>query len=90
MAPLLRGPRQTGRLLGASATAVYVDFDTNSVPRVLALLPPTSVRLPLGMVVAGTLPPIAGDPAVVVGELSHQGRQRPPVLAATHGTLAEC
>ena len=51
MAPLLRGPRQTGRLLGASATAVYVDFDTDGVPRVLALLPPTSVRLPLGMVV---------------------------------------
>ena len=68
VAPLLRGPRQTGRLLGASATAVYVDFDTDGVPRVLALLPPTSVRLPLGMVVAGSLPPIAGDPAVVVGE----------------------
>ena len=31
-------------------------------------MPPSSVRLPLGMVVGGTLPAIAGDPTVVVGE----------------------
>jgi hypothetical protein len=68
LAPLLLGRPQTGRLLGASPAAVYLGFDVDDVPGVVALLPPTSVRLPLGMVVAGPLPPIGGTPTVVVGD----------------------
>jgi hypothetical protein len=43
---------------------VYVGFDGGGV---VALLTSASVRLPLGMVLSGTLPAIAADPAVVVG-----------------------
>jgi len=68
LAPLLLGRRRTGRLLGASDAAIYLRFDLDDAPAVVALLPPTSVRLPLGMIVAGTLPAIAVEPAVVVGE----------------------
>jgi len=65
LAPVLLGPHRAGRLLGASPAAVYLGFET---PGVVALLPPSSVRLPLGIVVAGTLPEIADGSTVVVGE----------------------
>jgi len=68
VAPLLRGPHRTGRLLGASPAGVYAGFDAGGDPAVVALLPRSSVRLPLAMVVAGSLPAIAAHPAVVVGD----------------------
>jgi hypothetical protein len=67
LAPLLRGPRRTGRLLGASRAAIYLRFDIEA-PGVVALLPPSSVRLPLGVVVSGTLPAITAHHAVAIGE----------------------
>jgi hypothetical protein len=68
LAPLLQGPPRTGWLLGASPAAVYLRFEDVTGPEVVAVVPPSSVRLPLGMVVAGTLPEIASDPTVVIGE----------------------
>jgi Protein of unknown function (DUF2877) len=62
------GPARVGRLLGASPAGVYLRFDVVDAPDVVALLPASSVRLPLAMVVADPLPSIAGDPAVLVGD----------------------
>lgn len=67
LSDLLLGPPQAGLLLGASEAAIYAGFD-DGVPGVVALLPPTSVRLPLGMVIGGSLPVMASDAAVLVGE----------------------
>ena len=67
VAPLLNGTRRAGVLLGASAAAIYLRFDGPTDPDVVALVPTSSVRLPLAMVVAGALPALAGDPPVEVG-----------------------
>jgi hypothetical protein len=37
-------------------------------PDVVALVPTSSVRLPLAMVFAGALPALAGNPSVLIGE----------------------
>jgi hypothetical protein len=68
LASLLRGPHLTGRLLGASPVAIYLRFNSMEPPGVVALLPPSSVRLPLGMVVSATLPALTAHEPVAVGE----------------------
>jgi Protein of unknown function (DUF2877) len=68
IAPLLEGPRREGRLLGASPAAVYAGFGLDGIPEVVALLPSSSVRLPLAMVVVGPLTAPRPDDLVVVGE----------------------
>jgi hypothetical protein len=55
-------------VLGASPAAIYLRFEGAPHPDVVALVPTSSVRLPLAMVVAGALPALAGDPPVEVGE----------------------
>ena len=67
--PLLLGPRRPGRLLGASAAAAYVHVEGAGAVDVIALVPPSSVRLPLAMVVGGALPPVGGDVSVGDGAL---------------------
>jgi Protein of unknown function (DUF2877) len=67
LASLLDGPTQTGRLLGASAAAVYLKFDVGT-PSIMALVPPTSVRLPLAMVLTGELPAVSDDGVIVAGD----------------------
>lgn len=93
IAPLLEGPRREGRLLGASPAAVYVGFGLDGTPEVVALLPSSSVRLPLAMVVAGPLTAPGPDALVAVGEgvlaVGHESwvptrwfNPRPPSLSA--------
>lgn len=68
MAPLLGGPRSAGHVLGASPAAIYLRFDDVADPNVVALVPTSSVRLPLAMVVGQPLPALVGDPRVEAGD----------------------
>ncbi len=68
LAPLLHGTRRAGQVLGASPAAIYLRFDGVADPDVVALVPTSSVRLPLAMVVGGALPALVGDPPVEVGD----------------------
>jgi hypothetical protein len=70
---VLHGERLTGRVLGVSAAGLYLHFehppfeDTVAAPTVVALLPTSSVRLPLAMVSAGPLPMMDPRDPVQVG-----------------------
>jgi Protein of unknown function (DUF2877) len=70
--PVLTGTPVAGRLLGASAKGIYLAFDNarnaDEIATVLALLPTSSVRLPLAMVAAEVLPDVAGNDPIVVGD----------------------
>ncbi len=69
--PLLKGAPVGGHVLGASSKGIYVLFDSagkaDENPDVLAILPASSVWLPLAMVTAEPLPAIApDDPTVLI------------------------
>ena len=70
--PVVMGAATCGRLLGASPAGLYLCFDhpdrTTDGPAVIALLPTTSVRLPLAMVTAEPLPVVQSRDAIVVGD----------------------
>jgi Protein of unknown function (DUF2877) len=69
IAPLLQGPRRAGHLLGASPAAIYAVFDDlDGTPGVVGLLPSSSVRLPVGLVVVEPLPVPPADAPVAVGD----------------------
>lgn len=69
---LLNGEPLTGRVLGASPAGLYLYFESFEIavaaPNVVALLPTSSVRLPLAMVSASPLPVTLPDSSVVVGD----------------------
>jgi Protein of unknown function (DUF2877) len=70
--PVVTGPPISGRLLGASPAGLYVCFDRTDRPTegpvVIALLPTSSVRLPVAMVTSEPLPVVHPDDAIVVGD----------------------
>jgi hypothetical protein len=70
--PAIAGPAVRGRLLGSSAKAIYLCADTSDIldeiPYVIAILPTSSVRLPLAMVTTEPLPAIASTAPITVGE----------------------
>ncbi len=61
-----------GRLLGSSPKGLYLCFEhtgeASESPSVIAVLPTSSVRLPLAMVTADRLPNVSPDDAIVVGD----------------------
>jgi hypothetical protein len=71
--PLLHGEPLAGRILGISPAGLYLHFehpdfeDAVAAPTVVALLPTSSVRLPLAMVSAGPLPTVPAGAGVEVG-----------------------
>lgn len=70
--PVISGAPVGGRLLGASQKGIYLGLDNtgkpDEIPCALAILPASSVRLPLAMVTAEPLPVIAPDDPIAVGE----------------------
>jgi len=67
--PVVHGRPLTGRVLGASPAGCYLHFiGAVGAPAVVALLPQSSVRLPLAMMSAGALPAMSPDDPVVVGD----------------------
>ena len=67
--PVLHGSAHAGHVLGASPAGLYLHFESVSgAPDVVAVLPTSSVRLPLGMVSATPLPAVAPDAVVEIGD----------------------
>jgi hypothetical protein len=78
--PVVTGAPVRGHLLGASPAAMYMSFDLTGQhaddPTVIALLPTSSVRLPVAMVTSEPLPFVAPDETIVVGDGAlHVGTQ---------------
>ena len=69
--PVITGAPVCGRLLGASPKGIYLSLETtgkpDGFPGVIAILPASSVRLPLAMVSLEQLPAMATDDPVTVG-----------------------
>jgi len=69
--PAIAGAPVRGRLLGSTSKAIYLSADTNGktdgIPYVIAILPASSVRLPLAMVTTEPLPAIASTAPITVG-----------------------
>lgn len=75
---LLEGPPREGKVLAAFPSAVYVEMGAETEPRVIALVTPSAVRLPVAAVLAGSCPgPLTsarvGGHAVVGGGEMHVG-----------------
>jgi hypothetical protein len=70
--PVIAGAPVSGRLLGASSKGIYLCLDSSGkpdeIPSVVAILPVSSVRLPLAMVTPELLPAIASAEPIAVGE----------------------
>ncbi len=70
--PAIQGASSRGRLLGSSAKGIYVAFDgppkADTIPYVIAILPASSVRLPLAMVTVEPLPVLPPDDPIVIGD----------------------
>lgn len=70
--PVIAGAPVRGRLLGASSKGIYLCFESHAkadeIPSVIALLPASSVQLPLAMTTIEQLPPIAPAEPITVGE----------------------
>lgn len=69
--PVVSGPSLAGRLLGTSPAGLYMSFDTGRPvdgQAVIALLPTSSVRLPLAMIASAPLPVVQPRDAIVVGD----------------------
>ncbi len=66
---VLQGHPQQGHVLGSSAAGLYLHFeDVLDAPNVVALLPTSSVRLPLAMVSAAPLPTVSLDSHIEIGD----------------------
>jgi Protein of unknown function (DUF2877) len=70
--PVVTGAPTSGRLLGASRAGLYLSFDLTGRPAegptVIALLPTSSVRLPVAMVTSEPLPVVQHEDPIVVGD----------------------
>jgi hypothetical protein len=69
--PVVTGAPVSGRLLGSSPKGLYLCFDSidrPDGPAVIALLPTSSVRLPIAMVTSEPLPVVRPQDAIVVGD----------------------